>query len=98
MFSGAALKLAMKDAPLVTHQKSVSVPAVNRYIEKLSDGSVPPPIKVADGVIIEGNHRYVAGYVVGKVPPAVPYIDVRKNDPVFRFSEIEYDAADWGNH
>jgi hypothetical protein len=97
MFTGAALKIAMKNAPLVTHQKSVSVPAVNRYIDKLSAGSVPPAIKVADGVIIEGNHRYVAGYVLGKVPPVVPYIDVRKNDPVFTFSEIDYDPADWGN-
>ena len=98
MISGVILKMAMAGAPLKTHQKAVSVPAINRYIDMLRAGKIAPPIKVDNGIIVEGNHRYVAGYFTRMLPPIIPYIDVRKNDPVHAFDEIEYDPADWGNH
>lgn len=41
---------------------------VQRYVRMLENGSVAPPIKVANGIIVEGNHRYVAGRLFGVEP------------------------------
>lgn len=51
---------ALKDAPFMTDQGAVSVPAVRRYVELLAHGDVAPPIKVQGGVLVERNHGYVA--------------------------------------
>ena len=93
----AELKRRMAGAPLRTKQRAVSVLAINRYIDMLSRGQSAPNIKVADGIVVEGNHRYVAGYAIGKLPAIDPYIDVRPADPTFSFDAVFYDAADWGN-
>ncbi|MEO1805653.1 MAG: hypothetical protein AAFU33_12625, partial [Bacteroidota bacterium] len=57
---------ALKDTDMETLQDVVSLPMVQRYVKKLDDGLTPPPIKVDGNVIVEGNHRYVAGRVYGK--------------------------------
>lgn len=66
----AVIRAAMENAPLKSQQKGgISLPKVQEFVDKLNAGEVPPPIKVDDGIIVEGNHRYVAGRVVGKEPP-----------------------------
>ncbi|EOD2820351.1 TPA: hypothetical protein U2K68_003979 [Providencia stuartii] len=51
-----------------TAQGSVSLPAIQRYVDRLLKGDVAPPIKVDGNIIVESNHRYVAGKIVGKIP------------------------------
>jgi hypothetical protein len=34
------------------------------YVDRRAAGDVAPPIKVDGGVIVEGNHRYIAGRFV----------------------------------
>ena len=41
---------------------------VQDYVRLLESGSKAPAIRVANGVIIEGNHRYVAGRIFGVDP------------------------------
>ncbi|MEQ5209033.1 RHS repeat-associated core domain-containing protein, partial [Proteus sp. fly-1067] len=63
---------ALKGDTMQTVQGSVSLPAIQRYVDRLLKGDVAPPIKVDGNVIVEGNHRYVAGKIVGKIPETVP--------------------------
>jgi len=39
----------------------VSLPAIQRYIDRLNAGEQAPPIKMDGNVIVDGNHRYIAG-------------------------------------
>jgi hypothetical protein len=93
------VKSAIKDAELKTVQSKISGPVVNRYVNKLKQGLIPPPIKVADGVIIEGNHRYAAGKVFGREPARVPgVLSPSQAGNVRPFGDIHIDPTDWGNH
>jgi ParB-like chromosome segregation protein Spo0J len=51
-----------------TAQGGISIPKIERFLRRLEAGEVPPPIKVDNGVIVEGHHRYVAGRLFGKEP------------------------------
>ena len=80
-----------------TKQQKVSVPVINRYIERALRGETPPNIKITDThVIIEGNHRYIAGYVTKRLPGTDPYPDSKPNAPSYDFGDLVYDDADWG--
>ena len=92
------IREAMKDAPLRTDQSGISLPAVQRYVLKLEKGLVAPSIQVADGVIVDGNHRYVAGRVFGKEPAQTPWVrPSHKTGPGLSWDQVFVDAEDWGN-
>ncbi|MFN8739609.1 MAG: hypothetical protein ACK5YR_06800, partial [Pirellula sp.] len=55
-----------------TAQGGISIPKVERYLRRLEAGEVPPPIKVDNGVIVEGHHRYLAWRLFGKEPAIDP--------------------------
>ncbi|HGN3019302.1 TPA: RHS repeat-associated core domain-containing protein, partial [Pseudomonas aeruginosa] len=59
---------ALEGDTMQTAQGSVSLPAIQRYVDRLLKGDVAPPIKVDGNIIVESNHRYVAGKIVGKIP------------------------------
>ncbi|MCM3181260.1 hypothetical protein ACUXCC_005620 [Cytobacillus horneckiae] len=90
------IREAMKDAPLRTMQNAVSLPAIQRYVDRLAKGDVAPPIRVDKGIIVEGNHRYVAGRVFGQEPAQQSWsggISSLSMD----FKKIKIDPTDWGN-
>ncbi|MFP1783873.1 RHS repeat-associated core domain-containing protein, partial [Lonsdalea quercina] len=90
---------ALKGDPMQTVQGTVSLPAVQRYVDRLLKGDIAPPIKVDGNVIVEGNHRYVAGKVVGILPEQVPGALSPSNVPRIKpISETVVDLFDWGNH
>ena len=93
------IREAMKDAPLKTQQDVVSVPVIRAYVGRLAAGDVPPPIKVAEGFIIEGNHRYIAGRLFGKEPAQVTSkMPMSQADrPQVSWGDIALDPVDWGN-
>jgi RHS repeat-associated protein len=64
---------AMKDASLKTQQKAVSLPRIQEYVMRLEEGEIPPPIKVDSGIIVDGNHRYIAGKIFGQEPLQTPW-------------------------
>ena len=65
---------SVKDAPLKTQQKGgVSIPRIQEYVDRLNNSEQPPPIKVDDGIIVDGNHRYIAGRIAGKECPIQPW-------------------------
>ncbi|PYE42108.1 RHS repeat-associated core domain-containing protein [Paenibacillus barcinonensis] len=87
---------AMKNAPVQTQQTAVSLPAIDRYTKRLAEGEVPPPIKVDNNIIVDGNHRYISGRVAGIDIPTTPYSG-GKTDKVIRWEDVKIDPYDWGN-
>ncbi len=88
------IRAAMKNAPLRTQQRSISVPIVQRYVDMLARGSKAPPIKVSDNVIVDGNHRYVAGRVFGTEPAQIQWMHAR-SQASRSWDDIFLDPVDW---
>ena len=62
------IRNAMKDAPLKTQQKSVSVPVIQNYVNRVLSGETDiPMIKVDGNIIVDGNHRYITSRIIGVV-------------------------------
>jgi hypothetical protein len=64
---------AMADAPLQTQQGAVSLPKVQSAVDQLAAGSPAPPIRVDGSIIVDGNHRYIAGQIMGQPPAVQPW-------------------------
>ncbi|MCB1237772.1 MAG: RHS repeat-associated core domain-containing protein, partial [Verrucomicrobiae bacterium] len=89
---------ALEGSTMTSPQGKVSLPAVERYVRRLEAGEVQPPIKVDGNVIVDGNHRYVAGRVFGTEPPTTPGTLSPSQAPrVKPIQETVVDPADWGN-
>lgn len=60
----------MKDSPLSTQQGAVSKPVIQGYVNRiLASETDIPAIKVDNGIIVDGNHRYIAGRITGVEVP-----------------------------
>ena len=95
----ASIAKALKGSTMKTIQNEVSLPAVERYVNKLKSGSPSPAIKVADDVIIDGNHRYVAGRLFGIDPPTIPGTLSRSSATLVKpIQQIKINPKDFGNH
>ena len=93
------IKKSLKNDKMMTKQASVSLPAIQRYVDKLINGHTPPPIKIDGNIIIDGNHRYIAGKVLGKKPSTTPgTLSESDRSRVKPMSEILIDTVDWGNY
>ena len=96
--SSPTLQSSLRGSQLGTVQGKISEPVVQNYAERLSRGEVPPPIKVDNGVIVDGNHRYAAVRLVGKEPPQIPgNLPPGQRANARPFENIEIDPTDWGN-
>ena len=85
----------MKDAPLSSQQAGgISRPMVERYVRRLEAGEVPPRINVDGDIIVEGNHRYVAGRLYGEEPPIQPWVG-GKPDRVIPWEDLPISPKDW---
>ncbi|MDA9934358.1 hypothetical protein N9B88_01185 [Rubripirellula sp.] len=90
-----AIRQAMKDAPLSSQQAGgISRPMVERYVRRLEAGEVPPRINVDGDIIVEGNHRYVAGRLYGEEPPIQPWVG-GKPDRVIPWEDLPISPKDW---
>jgi hypothetical protein len=90
---------SLRDSDMLSLQEKVSLPMVQRYVKMLEDGLISPPIKVAENIIVEGNHRYIAGKIYGKLPDVVPAtLPLSMKDMVRPIKEIKIDFKDWGGY
>lgn len=89
---------ALQDSNLQTAQGVVSGPMVERYVQKLQNGEIAPPIKVtSEGVLVDGNHRYVAGKLTGNEPARVPgTLSPSQQSKVGPIQNTKVDPNDWG--
>ncbi|VTS50802.1 Possible hemagglutinin (DUF637) [Streptococcus dysgalactiae subsp. equisimilis] len=92
------IQKALQGDPAISAQGAVSLPAVQRYVDRLLKGDVAPAIKMDGNVIVDGNHRYIAAKILGRnpdvTPGALPPNKVGQTKPV---SELKVDQVDWGN-
>jgi len=90
------IRNALRGDQTRTLQGKVSLPAVQRYVDRLLKGDVPPAIKMDGQTIVEGNHRYVAAKVLGKNVPTTPWRSPGTKTPT-PIEQIQIDKIDWGN-
>ena len=81
---------------MLTLQRAVSSPVVQVYANRIEGGSIPPPIAVDKNVIVEGNHRYIAGLLCNTQVPMMPGTAPLSAVPT-PISGIMVDTFDWGN-
>lgn len=63
----------MADVPLQTLQGAVSLPRVQSAVDDLAGGSPAPPIRVDGTIIVDRNHRYIAGRIMDDLPAIQPW-------------------------
>jgi hypothetical protein len=91
------IRSVMKNAPLKTQQAGgVSIPKLQRILNRWLLGETPPPIKVDKGIIIDGNHRYVVSRLLGKEMPTQPWAGGNP-DRVVEWKDMKIDPVDWGD-
>ncbi len=92
------IQKALQGDRVITAQGAVSLPAVQRYVDRLLKGDVAPAIKMDGNVIVDGNHRYIAAKILGRnldvTPGSLSPNKVHQTKPV---SELKIDQVDWGN-
>ncbi|MGC5222554.1 FG-GAP-like repeat-containing protein [Micromonospora sp. DT81.3] len=93
--TAATIREAMAGAPLQSQQASVSLPRVQQAVDQLASGSPAPPIKVDGSIIVDGNHRYIAGRILGREPAIQPWAGGSPNR-VIPWSQQRIDPGDWG--
>jgi len=81
-----------------TLQRSVSAPVVQAFVNRIENGENPPPISVDGNIIVNGNHRIVAGLLCGQqvstMPGTAPLARSRFAMPL---SQIQVSTVDFGN-
>jgi hypothetical protein len=79
-------------------QGKVCIPIINRMVKKMTLGIRFDDIKVVDGWIIEGHHRYVsslfADIALGKVPGVKTSSTPEHNWTAMEFVPEEWDTDD----
>lgn len=78
----------------LTLQKSVSIPAVARYTALIEQGSIAPPVKMDGNIIVDGNHRMVAGLLCNQIP-ASTLGTAPLSKPRIPLRDIKPDPMDW---
>lgn len=87
----------MQGAPLHTQQSAVSLPMIQRYTQMLHQGMQAPAIKVDGGIIVDGNHRYVAARLFGQEPKVMEWAGGNASR-VVDWAKVFIDPKDWGGH
>jgi hypothetical protein len=97
--NNATITQALQGSTMQTAQGAVSMPMIERYVRMLEAGEVPPAIQVDGNVIVNGNHRYIAGRLFGTEPPMEPYTLPQSQVPNIQpIQNITIDPEDWGGH
>lgn len=87
----------MKDAPLKIQQKSVSIPVIQNYVDRVLLGETNLlKIKVDGDIIVDGNHRYITSRITGIDVDIQDWIG-RNPDKVISWTDVILDSFDWEN-
>ncbi|QIA75991.1 hypothetical protein FEE42_00735 [Rodentibacter caecimuris] len=90
------IKDVTKNTPYYTLQSGVSIPMLRDYTLLIEQGSVPPAIKMDNNVIVEGNHRMVAGLLCDQIPPIAPgVVPPSQTYRIKPLKDIVPDIKDW---
>lgn len=89
-----ALREVIRASSGRTTNQVVELPKVRRYAELMRQGVEFPPVRMYDGVIVDGNHRWFASQLTGRAvhvepSPAVPH------DWTYLRQGLRVDRRDW---
>lgn len=88
----------LREDQVQTLQSGVSLPVIQRYVDKLLAGERAPAIKMDGNVIVEGNHRYIAAKILGMSVDVEPGVMASsQRNKVSTVSGIGVDPVDWRN-
>ncbi|MHA6572571.1 ParB N-terminal domain-containing protein [Pseudomonas yamanorum] len=92
------IQKALSGDKTISAQDGVSLPMIQRYVDRLLNGDVAPPIKMDGDVIVDGNHRYIASKILGREPTVDPGVltdyKASKKRPTVN---LEISPLDWDN-
>lgn len=92
------IQKALQGDPAIGAEGGVSLPAVQRYVDRLLQSDVAPAIKMDGNVSVDGNHRYIAAKILGRNPDVIPgALPANKIGQIKPVSELKVDQVDWGN-
>ncbi|WP_232915293.1 hypothetical protein [Pseudomonas viridiflava] len=92
------IQKALQGDPAIIGQNFVSLPAVQRYVDRLLKGDVAPPINMDGDIIVDGSHRYIAAKILGRSPEVAPgTLSTSKAGQTKPVSDVKIDPLDWGN-
>ena len=88
----------MAGNPIRTQQPAVSWPKLQRLKNSFEENGWDPeaePVKIDEenNVIVEGNHRYIAGKMSGVKVPRVPGVSRGSGIPI---RDVAIDPVNWG--
>jgi hypothetical protein len=90
------IREAMRGAPLSTTQASgVSLPKIQRFVDRLLAGERAPAIKVDGSRIVDGNHRYIASRIAGVDVDCQEWTGSPRS--TVPWDELPVDSVDWGD-
>lgn len=94
----STISAALEGSTMKTTQSAISIPVVERYVRMLESGTSAPSIKVAEGVIVDGNHRYVAGRVFRQEPTlSAGTLSPSSKSLIQPIQNLKLDPLDWKN-
>jgi hypothetical protein len=94
----ANIRMVLADSVYLTTQRSVSGPVIQAYVDKIKAGTIPPPFKLYQMIIVDGHHSYIAGKLCSIEIPSTPgTISPSKVMSAYLIRDIIVDPIDWGN-
>ena len=88
------IREATKTACFNSQQVAVSIPRIQRYVDWLLQGREGPPINIDKGMIVDGNHRYIAHLICNKNCPTRDWLGGRPSRLV-PWDQIRLDPHVW---
>jgi len=79
---------------LIPKQPRICAPRISENIERLRAGEVAPAIKVVNGILCDGHHRYIAGLMFGSMPEIMPW-ELPTNYILWSWQNIQIDCEMW---
>lgn len=67
------IRAVLSTSTMLTLQPTISATSVQNWVNVVEGGNALPPIWVDGNVIVDGNHRYVAGQLCNKPAPIQPW-------------------------
>lgn len=86
--------IAKNRIPLKPTQDKICLPILNRIYTKINIGIEFNGIQVADGLIIDGHHRYLASLLAGISLKRFPTHKTSATQE-YNWSDISFEEQDW---
>lgn len=88
------IRESLENASLNSQQVAVSIPRIQTYVDWLLEGRTAPPINIDKGMIVNGNHRYIAHQICKMKCPTQDWLGGRP-DRLVPWNQIRLEPIVW---